>query len=176
MTSIYISFDDVHKLGQSFRERIGAPAESIAALGHIVVGFSWLEESVEKHIATLAKLPPSIAPAVTAEMSFKTKVAVLSSLVRMQPPILAFDCGPEDPMNVWNDMLKMLSTCEELRNKILHSRWSLSTGREIHRTKTTAKAAHGIRVSSEYLTSHYLLDVYDYILNVQVVLNEFFPI
>jgi hypothetical protein len=174
MTSVYLSFEDVHKQGETFGQRIGDPTESVAALGHIIVGFSWLEEAVEGHIATLAHLSKSIAPAVTSEMSFKTKVAVLSSLVRIQPPIQTFNCGNEQPMEVWDDILKMISSCEELRNRILHSRWSYPFGQDIARTKTTAKAAHGIRVTSENLTSHYLLDVYDYILNVETILNEFF--
>ena len=43
----------------------------------------------------------------------------------------------------------------------------------MRRTKITAKAAHGVRVVSEDLTADYLLDVYDYILNVEYILDEF---
>ena len=174
MTSIYISFEDIQALGQTFVERIGPPDECVAALGHVTVGFSWLEKSLENHIATLAHLPPAMAPALTAEMSFKTKVSVLSSLIRFQPPIRAFNCGIEDPSDVWDDILKMLSACEQHRNRLIHSHWGCKNGEKIQRTKTTAKAAHGIRVSSEVLTSYYLLDVYDYILNVDCILNDFF--
>jgi hypothetical protein len=44
----------------------------------------------------------------------------------------------------------------------------------MRRTKTTAKASRGIHVSSEDLSADYLLDVYEYILNVDWVLDEFF--
>jgi hypothetical protein len=44
----------------------------------------------------------------------------------------------------------------------------------MRRTKTTSKAKCGIRVVAEDLTADYLLDVYDYILNVEAVLDEFF--
>jgi hypothetical protein len=62
-----------------------------------------------------------------------------------------------------------------LRNQLLHSHWQPpSNGAQIRRTKTTAKAAHGVRVVSQDLAAAYLLDVYDYILSVEFVLEEFF--
>lgn len=178
MTSVYISFDDVHSTGQTFEERIGPPDACTSALGHVTVGFSWLEKSLDNHISDLAKLSPEIAPALTAELPFKTKVSVLSSLVRHQPPIRNFNCDSEDPAEIWDDILKMLYTCEDHRNRLVHSHWSQHWSQQIagkiQRTKTTAKAKHGIRVTSETLTAGYLLDVYDYILNVQCVLDEYF--
>ena len=52
-----------------------------------------------------------------SEMSFKAKVAVLSSLVRPQLPQRKFNTGFEKPTEVWNDIVRMLFTAEELRNK-----------------------------------------------------------
>jgi hypothetical protein len=174
MTSVYIAFQSIRSFGQTFAKRIGSPDECTSALGHVSVGFSWLEQSLEEHIAELAGLSPSVAPALTAELSFKTKVSVLSSLVRLRLPLRKFNADPEDPAAVWEDMVRMLFECENLRNKLLHSHWLPRDAPVMRRTKTTAKAAQGIRVSSEDLSADYLLNVYDYILNVDYVLREFF--
>lgn len=174
MTSVYIPFQSIRSLGQTFAERVGSPNECTSALGIVSVGFSWLEQSIEEHIAELAQLSPSVAPALTAELAFKTKVSVLSSLVRLQLPLRKFNAGPEDAAAVWEDMVRMLFECENLRNKLVHSRWSLPHGSAMRRIKITAKAARGIHVACEDLSADYLLDVYDYILNVDWVLDEFF--
>ena len=96
----------------------------------------------------------------------------------MNPPLRKFNSGQEDPQDWWGDILKMVFKCDDLRNQLLHSHWGGQyhgeDGKKIHRTKTTAKAARGIRVVSEEHSSDYLLDVYDYILNVEWVLGEFF--
>ena len=172
MSSVYL--ESVSSGGHNFAERIGSPDEGTSALGYVIVGFSWLEESLESHIGSLAGVAPQTAPALTAELSFKTKVNVLSSLVRVQDDKHQFNAGSEDALDVWNDILKMLYRAEELRNQLLHSHWLTIGGKTMRRRKTTAKAAHGIRVSAEHLSSDYLLDVYDYILNVDRTLNEFF--
>jgi len=174
MSSVYFTLESVSAGAHTFSERIGSPDEGTSALGYVIVGFSWLEESLESHIGSLAGVAAQIAPALTAELSFKTKVNVLSSLVRAQDDKRQFNFGSEDPVDVWNDILKMLYKSEELRNRLLHSHWLTIGGKTMHRRKTTAKAAHGVRVSSEHLSSDYLLDVYDYILNVDWALNEFF--
>jgi hypothetical protein len=174
MTSVYLTFQTIHSLDQTFADRIGSPDECLSALGLVTVGFSWLEQSLELHIAALAQVSSVVAPALTAELSYKTKVSVLSSLVCAHPPLRAFNVGSENPEDVWTDIVKMLSTCGELRNQLLHSHWHLPSGDRMRRTKTTAKATRGVRVVTEDLTAGYLLDVYDYILNVDWVLDEFF--
>jgi hypothetical protein len=176
MTSVYVTLQDVAKEKHTFAERIGPPDECTSALGHVIVGFSWLEESIEKHIAALAQASPTVAPALTSELSFKMKVSVLSSLVRIQPPLRAFNVGTEKTQDVWADIVKMLFASEELRNQLLHSHWLTVANKSnlLRRTKTTAKAARGVHVVSEDLTSEYIIDVYDYILIVESVLEEFF--
>ena len=174
MSSVYLTLKTITDSKLSFAERIGSPDECTSALGHVTIGFSWLEQSLEKEIALLAKLSSKVAPAFTSELSFKVKVGVLSSLVRIEPPLRDFNHGSEDKTEMWNDIVRMLFECEALRNKIIHSEWSLPTGNKIQRRKTTAKAKKGVSTSSEELSSKYLLDVYDYILNVRWVLDEFF--
>lgn len=174
MSSVYLTFKKINDHNQSFLERIGQPDECASALGHVTIGFSLLEQSLEENIAALAKFPPNIAPVFTAELSYKVKVGVLSSLVRIDPPLREFNHGSEDKVEMLNDIVRMLFECEELRNKIIHSHWSLPHDGRIHRMKTTAKAKKGVCIASEELTSAYLLDVYDYILNVEYVLREFF--
>ncbi len=174
MSSIYYTFESIHKKRESFAERIGPADEITSALGHVTVGFSWLEKTLEDQIARLSGLSTKVAPAFTAEMSFKTKVAVLSSLVRVQPPLREFNCGRESPDDIWNDLVRMLCRAEELRNRIVHSHWSHVGGTSIRRTKATAKASHGVRIRSEDMDSGYILDVYDYMLCVDWDLKDFF--
>ena len=174
MTSIFFRLEDIRKLGQGYEERIGPPDACASALGRLVVGFSWLEKSLANHIGELAQLAAPVAPALTAEMSFKQRVSALSSLVRLRPPLREFNTGHESPEAVRGDILSMLFEAEALRNNLVHSEWSLPNGNSMRRTKTTAKAAKGIRtVLAEYDAGH-ILDVYDYVLNVLCILDEFF--
>lgn len=174
MSSVYHTFKQYNDFNQSFAERIGEPDECSSALGHVIIGFSWLEKTLEENIVALAKLSPKLAPAIISELSFKVKVSVLSSLVQVNPPLRTFNCGSEDKDEVWNDILRMLFECEALRNKIVHSHWSAQRGNKIRRTKVSAKASKGVSVASEELTADYLLDVYDYILNVECDLADYF--
>jgi hypothetical protein len=173
VTAVFFTFESIREIESSFEERCGPPDECTSALGHVIVGFSWLEESLDKHIAELSQISSRAAPALTAELPFKTKVSILSSLVQLDPPLCVFNSGSVHSMDEWRDIIKMIATAEELRNKLVHSKWS-SGGQEIRRTKITAKATRGVRVVSEVLSSDYLFDVYDYILNVQWVLDELF--
>jgi hypothetical protein len=174
MTSIFVRFEDIRKLGQGYEERIGAPEACASGLGHLVVGFSWLEKSLADHIGELAQLAAHVTPALTAEMSFKQRVAALSSLVRLSPPLRVYNTGHECAEEVWSDITSMLFKAEELRNTLLHSEWSLPNGELMRRTKTTAKAAKGIRTVLEEYDAGHILDVYDYVLNVMCILDEFF--
>jgi hypothetical protein len=174
MTSIFIRFEDIRKLGQGYEQRIGAPDACASALGLLVVGFSWLEKSLADHIGELAQLAAYVAPALTAEMSFKQRVAALSSLVRLSPPLRNYNTGHESTEAVWSDISSMLFKAEELRNTIVHSEWLLPNAKSMRRTKTTAKAAKGIRTVIEEYDAGHILDVYDYVLNVMYILDEFF--
>jgi hypothetical protein len=89
-------------------------------------------------------------------ISFKAKVAALSTLVGPQLPQRKFNTGFERATGVWNDIVRMLFTAEELRNKLLHCYWRPQREeRLIRRTKITAKAPRGIRILSEEHTSDY---------------------
>jgi hypothetical protein len=174
ITSIYSSFEDLHAHRQTYVDRIGPPDECSSAIGHIFIGFSWLEESLERHIHALGNIHPSVAPILTAELSFKGKVAVLSGLVLLKPALRQFNVGSESTDEVWRDFTRMLCQCEELRNRVAHSHWSLPRREAILRTKRTSKPTRGLHVASEAMDSGHLLDIYDYILHVDIILDEFF--
>lgn len=176
MTSIFFRFEDIRKLKQGYEERVGAPDACAAALGHLVVGFSWLERSLADHIGELAQLSPHVAPALTAEMSFKQRVAALSSLVRLSPHLETYNTKNESTEAVWHDITAMLFKAEELRNALVHSEWSLPARDLMRRAKTTAKAAKGVRTVLEEYDAGHVLDVCDYVLNVLAVLDDFFPL
>ena len=173
MTYYHLTLQDI--AGISFSHRIGAPDEATSALGHIFVGFSWLERSIENHIAKLGQLTEPVSSIVCAELTFKAKVSVLSSLIKHQPPLMSFNIESELIESCWRDLLKIIHQAEEYRNMVAHSHWApINDGSALIRSKITAKAKHGVRVVSESLSADYLLDIYDFILNVDYLLDEFF--
>lgn len=80
------------------------------------MGFGWLEDSLTKHIRELAKLSPDDGAILTAEMSFRTRVHALSSLVRNLAPTRRFNVGKEDTLESWENLTRVLFECEDLRN------------------------------------------------------------
>jgi hypothetical protein len=173
MSRLFFNFEDIRKLNQGYEERVGEPDAAASALGHVVVGFSWLEDSLAGHISTLSGLRTDLAPALTAEMSFKNKVAALSSLVKLRCMSQNPDEDLETNNDMWKDIVGMVFTAEAMRNTLLHSHWTLPGQKSLKRTKITAKASQGIRIKSEDHDAGYILDVYDYILNVMMILDEF---
>jgi hypothetical protein len=154
-----------------------------SGIGHVALGFSHLEDSLNAAVAALLKTDSRAASIVAAEISFKAKVHILSSLVRERAGSREFNCGTDDPIEVFQELVSLLFRAEELRNQVMHSSWVhlpnvnsiLSEGRRtIGRRKITAKASRGLSVRAETLSGDDLLDIYDFILNVEYVFDEFF--
>jgi hypothetical protein len=154
-----------------------------SGVGHVALGFSSLEDSLDAAVAALLKTDSRSASVVTAEISFKAKVHILSSLVRERAGSRKFNCGTDDPVEVFQELVSLLFRAEELRNQVMHSSWVPlpnvdaipSRGRRtIERRKITAKAHRGLSLHAEALNGDDLLDIYDFIINVEYVLDEFF--
>lgn len=160
-------FHDFQITGSGFRERIGDPEEFDAALGRIVLGFSYLEDSVRNVICLL--LSSDLRPGfiVGAELGFRQKLDMMGSLFWHRVSQTAI----EDRATVEEQFRELLVLCrrsEELRNTHLHSRYSRS-----RRAKATAKARRGLHVKTETTNSDLLLDVADFVVSTAMVVEEF---
>lgn len=162
--------------GFSFEERTGDPDSFSAGIGRVVLNFSALEGTLSVAIAKCLQLDSVRGRIVTAELSFKVKVHMLSSLVRQSVPITKFNVGLDDPIESWNKISSQCFRAEELRNQILHSEWSGPYLRDMKasRHKITAKASRGLTEHVEVVDSARLLDIADYIVSVVVFVDEFF--
>lgn len=153
-------YDDFKPTGLSFAERVGEPEEFDAAVGKIALEFSFLEDTTRNLIVLLSGTDPKIGNALVAQLSFRQKLDVLSSVVRLQvskrtqPEQLDILEGPRG----FNDLLRMCQRAEELRNSYLHSSYS-----NVERIRISASARRGLRVHREPVDSSLLLDVADFI-------------
>lgn len=160
-------YEDFKITGETFAERTGEPTEFDAALGRIVLAFSYLEDSVRNVICLLLQSDLRVGVIVTAEIGFRQRLDVLASLVRHR---WGSATSPSEPKVIaeLKQLLRICRRAEELRNQHLHSGYSRTA-----RTKTSAKADHGLRVSVEPTSADILLDVADYIVNVAMTVEEF---
>ena len=171
---MYDSFDSIREDRQTFEDRIGRPDECTSALGHIIIGFSWLSASMAKHLRALAGLTPTVGGIVTAGMPFTAQVKALSDLVRCEPPLRAYNVGHETLEQAWGDMHRMLEECGELRDAVLNTHWGLPRGGGLGPTAQAVEAPDGVRVIDEVLDPGHILDIYDFFLHTECALNEFF--
>lgn len=151
---------DFQLTGQTFQERVGPPDEFDAAMGKIALGFSFLEDTARNMITMLAGADFTVGCIMTAELSFRQKLNVLSSLIKQQLPTLV---AADDRAAIEEQCDEVLTLCwrsEELRNTYLHSSYARQ-----ERAKMTAKAKHGLRIHVEAVDSGLLLDVADFIVD-----------
>ena len=171
---MYDSFDSIREDRQTFEDRIGGPDECTSALGHIIIGFSWLEASVAQHLRALAGLTPTVDGIITAGTPFTTRVKALSGLVMSDPPLRTYNLGYETLGQAWDDMNRMLNECGELRDAVLNTHWGLPRDGGLGPAVGAAGSGDGVRVFDEVLDSGYILDIYDFFLGTEYALNEFF--
>ncbi len=115
-------FEELHTpSGCTFREKIGEPNAFDAGIGRIVLCFSDLEVIVSNALLKLLVLIPRYGRIVTAELSFKNKVDMMASLVRQRLPSTRFNVANEPPVEVLDELVKILFQAEELHNRIMES-------------------------------------------------------
>ena len=95
-------------------------------IGKIALCFSDLEEIVSNALLQLLALIPCNGWIVTSELSFKKKVDMMASLVRQRLPSTRFNVGDDPPVEVLDELVKILFQAEELHNRIMHSSWVLA--------------------------------------------------
>jgi hypothetical protein len=147
-----------------------------AAIGRVALSFAWLEDRLSRTIGQLLKLDGPSTGAVTAEMSFRNKVHLFASLVRLQVGQEHFNLGSDNPQQYVHELVTACFQCEELRNTVMHSSWSRASHESAisrRRTKTTAKASRGLHTHEEDITAGDILDMYDYMIYIEYELTEF---
>src|SRR5688572_20977154 len=160
----------------SFEERIGAPNELPAVIGLISIHFSRLEETLSQVIIGMLQLDQDRGHIVAAELSFKQKVNMFSSLYINLKERYFFNTFPGFENEYFVQLVKGLNKCEELRNQVMHSIFMYAfTEKEqfVLRKKITAKQKIGLRRTQEKTDIMSLFNISDYIVNIELELEEF---
>lgn len=115
-----------------------------AQIGRISMIFSSLDLEVSSMIWYLLNTEPlKVSQAVTAEMSFSRKLALLSSLIKIRSV-------NSTVLSAFENMISQLNKFEAERNLIIHSYWATEWNKEdglpkIFRGKITAKQKKGLQ-------------------------------
>jgi hypothetical protein len=106
------------------------------------------------------------------------KVNYLAALLKYRLPTTRFNTGNRKPEESVRELQLVLQKCGELRNKIMHSSWQGSYYQDgkIVRRKISIRSKHGHREQLEELTPGMILDISDYIIYADYILDEFFNI
>jgi len=122
------------------------PPEYLQRIGKITASFALLEQIVAFFIWSIISNDQVIGQIVTAELSFKQLLSLLSSLYRHTRK-------DETKIKELDNLLKRAFQVAEKRNVICHSIWGAGgTSKTITRIKTTAKISKGLRRQFEQTT------------------------
>ena len=160
-------FNDTISSGQTFEERIGDPDKFDASLGRIVEGFSFLERTLSNVIILILDVTNEIGNIITAELSYKNKINLFSSLFKNNIDI--FKKVHSDIETQFTELLSLCNKAEEIRNQIIHS----SYVSDRYRVKVTAKAKKGLNKNVEEVNPDHLLDIADFIVYVGMSVEAF---
>jgi hypothetical protein len=158
-----------------YQERIGYFEDLHGVIGHIAIKFSWLDESLNQAIIKMLQLDVERGNIVIAELSFKVKVDIFSSLYKVLKNKFFFNSFPDFEDEYVSALVKALITCEEKRNQVMHSYYNSTVGDEfrISRKKVTAKQKSGLKVTLEETTINNMFNISDYIAGVHAEMEEF---
>lgn len=120
--------------------------EILVEIGKITVVFGLIEDSLSEiigRIITVGGRIRELGTIVTAELSFKQKISVLTSLLH-----LALDKDNE-AIKQFDRIKPLLFDAEQKRNVVVHSVWAKdeesADPHGVLRIKSTAKSRHGLR-------------------------------
>jgi len=123
------------------------PNKSLLSLGKVVANFAILEVEIDYSIwlLLLKNQPKSekTGQIVTAELSVKNKIALLSSLYQYRFP-------EKKPFKNLKDILKKIEDANKIRNKLVHSVWR-SAGHNAMRISVSAKQKNGLKFEFEVI-------------------------
>lgn len=122
------------------------PAEHLQAIGQITVNFALLESEISFFVWTWVSKDQRLGQIITAELSFRNLVSLLSSIFR-------HTVSEADKITELEELLGKALMVEEKRNVITHSVWAAgNTPETITRIKTTAKKSKGLRHQFEQMS------------------------
>lgn len=133
------------------------PDEILLAIGRIAVNFAIVEGTIAFYSEALLapRDPNDVGRAVTANMSFKNLVHLLSSVHRLRVD----DRSEQQRLDA---LLSRALTLEEKRNMVTHSRWSpTDNAGEVVRWKTTASKKRGLHDQFQHMTETELQSLAD---------------
>ena len=157
----------------TFEERVGSPDELSSVIGRITMNFSALEDTLSECIIKVIGQSNAVGQIITAELSFKNKINLFSSLYFEQKDKVEFNAFPGLQTKHFKEIIKALNKCEILRNQVIHSKFSHKVKEKIIRTKVTAKQKIGLNVINEETDVIKLFNIADFIVSVGYALDEF---
>jgi hypothetical protein len=169
-------FDQRAKEG--FEERIGPPTEI-----HAIVGLIHCIQSARPKAGGIHHAAPFCKRTywkyiITSELSFNNKLNLFASLAtELRDTRYSSRLDGEGFKDKYlREFVKALSKCEELRNKVTHSNFAFDISESrarIVRQKITAKARHGLRVTTEHVEISHLMNIYDFTRSMEMEILEF---
>jgi len=143
-------FTDFKPSGISFEQQVGEPHAFPAAIGMITLNFAFLEDTISNVLVLLMGAPEEVARVVLAQLTFRSKVDVLSALARLR-----FDEHVDAENVEWcQELITCVRKASELRNSYVHSSFVSSA-----RIRTTARARAGLITVREKVDAGLALDV-----------------
>ena len=158
-----------------YEERIGPLEELPAIIGLISMKFSQLEASLDQTIIKMLQLDSDRGQIITAELSFRVKVGMFSSLYQNLKERYYFNTFPDFEEQYFKELIKALNKCEEQRNQVMHSTFvqDYLTKSKIIRKKITAKQKDGLKIIEEETNIIKLFNIADLIGGVEFELDQF---
>ena len=151
----------------SYEELVGPPDAISASIGRVALNFSELERELCSVISHLLGRGPEIGQLITAELSFRGKIDLVSSLFRHSKP-------SSDALSQFDDLIAICAEAESLRNQVLHSSWFDAGSGSVKRVKLTARRKVGLSQQEEKMTSANLMDIADFIAYTVMMVDQFF--
>lgn len=147
--------------------RLGDPEEWDACLGQVVQAFAFLERTISNVIKMMLGVPDDIGDIITAELSYRNKLDMFSSLLRYN--VKKYKDFDEDIETRFRELLSLCSTAGGQRNRIIHSDFAANK----FRLQITAKARHGLQKRKIAMKAKDLLDIADFIASIGMYVESF---
>jgi hypothetical protein len=134
--------DDIDELAKS----LNAWKDGMFNLAECIVWFQHIENTLCICISAFARMDEQIGEIVTSEMSFRSKVSILSALATNES-------GENGLHEDIKELLKKVRWAEQERNRVVHSIWDLSEEKPgtIQREKAAIRNNQHIIVEENYL-------------------------
>lgn len=146
------------------------------SIGRLIVSFQGLEQSVEQVIFGSMTSTHTQVRIMMSEMSFKTKVHTMASLIRDLHPKDESLYSGKTVYECLDNIIKGCHQSEGKRNQIVHSNWftGFKDSPDLHlRTKESAKSKKGYVYSVEHIEYGFLDEEIAFIDNLFGEIHDF---